>query len=726
MSARKDRCDSWWSPHYPVAGSFLSNDGKGSMRVPGFGSPRLPVDVELVAEDRFAHGFGDWAQPRLTAREVAMLQLMNDLTDRPGWDEAVFDAAMAAKWRDEACSTRALIDDATWDWCLAELRDAAPAFRQRGYVDVLNSASGICKSDGVVSSEALDTLRAGIDAIISEQDAASSPSSRGLQMGCRDIVDPTLFPLAYGATCGVLTDYGQVPLADIFSADGRFMPPPPAQPVQGRPNTPPAKEDGRRWWTAEDAQRYCWSPDFQLLPCEVQFAPNGRVAISSYINNLHPRRHAAVYGAIETVMAAAIPLWNRVLVKRDADRLPLRIRTYGPVIEPAHGPAWLDHARNLGPSNQGEYQAALPLIEEYLAQPEPPAADRLPTSNGQDPEPIPDWSLFNSNFYGFVVRKLDRLRHTVHPQPGVSYTYEDWKAGRANRAIVPGRYWPNANNPHHVGAKLGPPHAETHQVLILEHPDHPFPVPVDLAASFAAKGLQIIVKLTRTTLTPGEKSRCEAEPWHVDGMLNEHLVAGAALVLDSHNVTTPALDFRVEAELDPWDCGYPGPTELRALEITFGFGDSPGALATSAPAVQELGSVKFLDNQRLIAYPHGTQRRMGVIELVDTSAPGHFDVLELWLVDPHYRICSTRNVPPQRHDWWFEAVLQSDSGERLQWPRQLPNELINKIDEYTADFPVSMDEAQRWRGKRREQQELCQEAADCCVDGYMFLEQWRR
>ena len=29
--------------------------------------------------------------------------------------------------------------------------------------------------------------------------------------------------------------------------------------------------------------------------------------------------------------------------------------------------------------------------------------------------------------------------------------------------------------------------------------------------------------------------------------------------------------------------------------------------------------------------------------------------LVLWLVDPNYRICSTRNVPPQRSDWWAEA-----------------------------------------------------------------------
>lgn len=28
----------------------------------------------------------------------------------------------------------------------------------------------------------------------------------------------------------------------------------------------------------------------------------------------------------------------------------------------------------------------------------------------------------------------------------------------------------------------------------------------------------------------------------------------------------------------------------------------------------------------------------------------------LWLVDPYYRICSTRNVPPQRQDWWEQET----------------------------------------------------------------------
>jgi len=41
---------------------------------------------------------------------------------------------------------------------------------------------------------------------------------------------------------------------------------------------------------------------------------------------------------------------------------------------------------------------------------------------------------------------------------------------------------------------------------------------------------------------------------------------------------------------------------------------------------------------------------------------------------------------------------------------------------YAANFSVSMDKAWRWQDKRREQQGLCQEAVDSCVDGYMFLD----
>jgi len=40
--------------------------------------------------------------PMLPFREVAMLLLMDRLTDKPNWHEKVFDDAIVAKWRQEA------------------------------------------------------------------------------------------------------------------------------------------------------------------------------------------------------------------------------------------------------------------------------------------------------------------------------------------------------------------------------------------------------------------------------------------------------------------------------------------------------------------------------------------------------------------------------------------------------------------------------------------------
>ena len=51
----------------------------------------------------------------------------------------------------------------------------------------------------------------------------------------------------------------------------------------------------------------------------------------------------AVYKAIETVVASAILMWNRVLLvgkKKKNDRLPFAFRTYGPLIG-RQGPAVL-------------------------------------------------------------------------------------------------------------------------------------------------------------------------------------------------------------------------------------------------------------------------------------------------------------------------------------------------------------------------------------------------
>lgn len=40
------------------------------------------------------------------------------------------------------------------------------------------------------------------------------------------------------------------------------------------------------------------------------------------------------------------------------------------------------------------------------------------------------------------------------------------------------------------------------------------------------------------------------------------------------------------------------------------------------------------------------------------TKPGHRRFIALWLVDPSQRIISTANLPPQRFDWWAEAVCE--------------------------------------------------------------------
>lgn len=66
------------------------NTGEGRLQVPGFND--VPLCFEFPREDRFAHGFADWSQnPRLTAREVAMMRFMEAVTEEPGWERQVTD-----------------------------------------------------------------------------------------------------------------------------------------------------------------------------------------------------------------------------------------------------------------------------------------------------------------------------------------------------------------------------------------------------------------------------------------------------------------------------------------------------------------------------------------------------------------------------------------------------------------------------------------------------------
>ncbi|KAJ5823965.1 hypothetical protein N7447_006305 [Penicillium robsamsonii] len=85
---------------------------------------------------------------------------------------------------------------------------------------------------------------------------------------------------------------------------------------------------------------------------------------------------------------------------------------------------------------------------------------------------------------------------------------------------------------------------------------------------------------------------------------------------------------------------------------------------------------------RLISFPNAFQPQMGPLQLRDKTKPGHCRFLTLSLVDPTYRFCSTRNVPPQQTDWikgngaGAESATQMDIGEALELRKELVKEHV--------------------------------------------------
>lgn len=77
-----------------------------------------------------------------------------------------------------------------------------------------------------------------------------------------------------------------------------------------------------------------------------------------------------------------------------------------------------------------------------------------------------------------------------------------------------------------------------------------------------------------------------------------------------------------------------------------------------------------------------SQHRVSHFRLQDPTKPGHRRFIALWLVDPHQRIVSTANVPPQQLDWWAEAVFGADEQAKLN---EMPPEVFQLLSEKGLD-----------------------------------------
>ncbi|KFZ15934.1 hypothetical protein V502_05326 [Pseudogymnoascus sp. VKM F-4520 (FW-2644)] len=642
----------------------MDNSGRRPLLVPGFGG--MSIYHELGVDERFADTITGWEQkPAITAPEMAMLQLMSDLTDKSGWNVDVFNNAIVSKWREETFKAQEakaqkeelkmrVISGRAWDWCILELRDKALTFDKDRFVRLFDAGSAVCKSDVLVPESTRLNLKDGIAPLLKR-----SISYRNQEA----LVDPSLFPLAYGKT-SVLTE-GQVCLHDAVESfgGGKISPRQPDERLNtsavdfnikaGYADVFESEED-------DDLRRFFWSSNFQLLPCEVEFYESGTgtdAHITSYINNLHPVHYQSVYYFVEKLISLAIKPWNECLVKGEKARWPIRIRTYGLTWEPEFPMALVDRLRQ-DPTTE-TFKEAMKETEEFF---------KLPSRHGSVLPPADLPTHLARYSYMYIGTRWKDLYTPNIPEPGISFSYNDWKDGRNGAAIE----------------KKCSCEKSKSSVPTQSDPDHEF-YSIRLEDMFRDQGLQVIVKI-------GSIAPSHTNDWHMD-TLNEHIVATAIYFYDVENTTEIKISFRQRACMDEGDYHYnrsdwsASPDNFKVpredIEAMLGFNDTSNLFALPT---QEIGYISAPQG-RLITWPNTLQYRFEPVTLVDATIPGHCRFLMLSLVDPHYRVCSTRNVPPQEHAWWAEEVHKTLA------LRQIPLEIAVMITEMTDGWPVSMDEA---------------------------------
>lgn len=193
-------------------------------------------------------------------------------------------------------------------------------------------------------------------------------------------------------------------------------------------------------------------------------------------------------------------------------------------------------------------------------------------------------------------------------------------------------------------------------------------------------------------------------------MLNEHIVATSIYYYDVENTTESRIRFRQETDLEHGDMDYEQ-GEFEPLCEIFGTDSLVGE-----PAVQEIGSIAT-PQSRLLAFPNTLQHRVEPFRLEDPKRPGHRRFVVMWLVDPNYRIVSTRNVPPQRHDWW-----KRDSYHRLGIGHMLPAELADMVLEEVGEWPMGMEEAKKLRLELMDERTFMTPLLEANFDEYNFCE----
>ncbi|KAM5469176.1 hypothetical protein MauCBS54593_004528 [Microsporum audouinii] len=316
---------------------------------------------------------------RLTPlREITMIQVMNNITDKPDWDMKVFDTSITDRWRKELLEDDGLdVTEKMVDWIIAELQHKSKMLKETGLITAFDS--GVIKSDSVIPAYLRESLRAAVARLedVPETQKDYHPHSDNQVL---DLVHPSLFPLVYGRTRIIKDGILDIEDGIAKSGTGEVIPIPADQEIK--------LQDYIGGHHLGEKMNHPFSQRFQWLPCDIAFGSaddsKGEAAqrtpsqctITSYINNLHPKEHKELYGILEQVISRAIPLWNATLssllyASREYKRIEYTSCVYDP--DPNNIPE-KDRPQQLPDEDEGSYDERICNWEREVrkvALPEP-------------------------------------------------------------------------------------------------------------------------------------------------------------------------------------------------------------------------------------------------------------------------------------------------------------------------------------------------------------------
>ncbi|RXW20319.1 hypothetical protein EST38_g5546 [Candolleomyces aberdarensis] len=222
------------------------------------------------------------------------------------------------------------------------------------------------------------------------------------------------------------------------------------------------------------------------------------------------------------------------------------------------------------------------------------------------------------------------------------------------------------------------------------------PSSFSLIERYGRKGipLQIIVRMESIELTP-KKSKYSGGKWHLEGQMNEHIVATAVYDYSTENIMPSNISFRQRWKDDVLEDEL---VQTMADDAEFPFGwYKTYRVNKYQPQIQWVGSVEMKQG-RLISYPNILQNKVEPVTLQNIQQPGYRKMLILYLVDPNVRIISTAEVPWQRFSTWREEVTERvlKPGLRQQARvglHRLPVELLELVFQEIEPSPMTMKEA---------------------------------